>query len=97
MERVHCFAVVKFLQYLDVILTQDSAEEVEIDKRLTKRSNVYRMFSKFLKSKAISRVAKVIIHNTDTRRTLLYVSELWVMTKASENKVEIVEIWKRKI
>ncbi|KAI4455091.1 hypothetical protein MML48_9g00014462 [Holotrichia oblita] len=68
-------------------------KEKELEKRLKKGSKAG-MFSKMLKSKNISKVAKLGVYQTVLRPTVTYACETWTLTKKEETKLEV---WERKV
>lgn len=81
-------------EYLGVTVTNKNEEDKEIEKRIIKGSKAMGTMKRMLKSKEVSRAAKVRIYRTVIRPTVVYGCEAWVLTKKNEMKLEV---WERKM
>lgn len=93
-NNVYSFEEVTNFTYLGVTLTNDNEEDTEIKTRIMKGSKCVGSLYKFLKSKSISRAAKLRTYKTIIRPTVLFGCELWVLSKRNQ---QILEVWERKI
>lgn len=93
-ERIYRFARVKEFEYLGVLLTSSNDEEKEIQRRITKGSRAMGALNRLLRSKELSRTARIRIYETIIRPTVLYGCDTWILTKRSDTKLEA---WERKM
>jgi len=77
--------------YLGVELNTRGSEESEIQHRIISANKAYFALSHIFRSKIIHRKSKIWIYKTIIRPILCYGCETWVMTKNSQNKLEVFE------
>jgi len=88
------FEEVESYMYLGVLVNNKCEEDKEIELRLAKSRSCLGGLNRILKSKNISRNAKLRIYKTVLRPTLTYGCETWVLNKNNQTKLEI---WERKV
>lgn len=93
-DKEYGFERVQSFNYLGVIITEKSEEKDEIQNRLAKGSKSAGALSRLLKSKQLTRQAKIKLYETVIRPTVLYGCETWILTK---NLEESLEVWERKM
>jgi Reverse transcriptase (RNA-dependent DNA polymerase) len=87
-ERVSAFC------YLGVTITDNDNETTEWKERVTKGNRSTGALQRIMSTKTVSRKAKLRIYETVIRPTVLYGSELWILSK---KHVTELQIWERKI
>ena len=92
--KVYNFEKVMSFEYLGVTVTHNNDEDKEIEKRLSRGSRAVGSLRRLLKSKEVSRAAKIRMYRTIIRPTVVYGCETWIMTKKNENRLAV---WERKI
>lgn len=88
------FEQVESYVYLGTVISENGEESKEIEARLIKGDKCAGALNKIIRSKNVSRRAKLHLYKTVIRPTALYGSETWILNKAEENKIDI---WERKI
>jgi len=95
---------VQSFTYLGVELNTRGSEESEIQHRIISTNKAYFALSHIFRSKIIHRKSKTRIYKTIIRPILCYGCKTWVMTKNSQNNLEVFErrilrriwIWRRR-
>lgn len=92
-RKLKCQKVKSFV-YLGALITENSDEKEEIKARLIKGQRSQASLRQLLKSKELSRTAKVRIYRTIIRPTVTYAAETWILNK---NQQQCLEGWERKV
>ena len=85
------FEVVNDFVYLGSIISNNHDTSMEIKRRILAAQRAYFSVSHLLKSRKISRYAKVTMYKTLIRPVVLYGSESWNMTSADEHAIGVFE------
>lgn len=88
------FENARSFKYLGTIITEENENLEEIKERIGAGNRCYFNTIHLLKSRTLSRSCKKVIYKTVIRPVVTYGSETWVMTKKSE---ELLNMWERKI
>uniref|UniRef100_A0A6P7GWI7 Uncharacterized protein LOC114347641 n=1 Tax=Diabrotica virgifera virgifera TaxID=50390 RepID=A0A6P7GWI7_DIAVI len=88
------FEEVERFEYLGTVFTRDPNCEEKIQKRIMSVNRAIFAFNGLLRSKHISRRAKLRTYKTVIRPIVTYASETWVTTKKHQ---ELLLVWERKI
>jgi hypothetical protein len=81
-------------EYLGNILNENDDMAIDIKVRLAKGNKCYCALNNLIKSKHISRSAKLNIYRTIIRSIVMYASETWRLRKLEE---KMIITWERKI
>ena len=85
------FQVVNDFVYLGSIISNNHDTTMEIKRRILAAQRAYFAVSHLLKSRKISRYAKLTMYKTLIRPVVLYGSESWNMTLADEHAIGVFE------
>jgi hypothetical protein len=77
--------------YLGTLITTDNNTSAEINSRITSANRSYFGLVNTLKAKNINRKYKVIIYKTLIKPVLMYGAEIWVLSKADELRLGVLE------
>ena len=78
-------------KYLGVIVTNDGRMKREVEARIGAGNRCYSSLIELLKKRSISRATKLRLYNSIVRPIILYGCETWALTKAMENRFEVLE------
>jgi hypothetical protein len=81
-------------EYLGTLLNENDDMAMDIKVRLAKGNKCYYALNNLIKSKNISRSAKLNIYRTIIRPIVMYASETWRLRKQEE---KMIITWERKI
>jgi hypothetical protein len=77
--------------YLGTLITTDNNTSAEINNRITLANRSYFGLANILKAKNITRKYKVIIYKALIKPVLMYGAETWVLSKADELRLGVLE------
>lgn len=92
--RTYKFEEVERFEYLGTVFTRKPGSKEEIQKRIMAGNRCVYALNKILKSKSVSRGAKIRIYKSVIRPVVLYASETWTMNKSEQ---EMLQVWERKV
>jgi hypothetical protein len=81
-------------EYLGTILNENDDMAMDIKARIATGNKCYYALNSLIKSKNISRSAKLNIYRTIIRPIVMYASETWRLRKSEE---KLIITWERKI
>lgn len=83
----HDFQGCSEFKYLGVTITKDNIELVEIENRIAAANRCFWAVQKLMSKKILSRTTKLRIYKTIIEPVILYGSEMWSLSKASEKNL----------
>jgi hypothetical protein len=83
----HNFERTDSFKYLGVVVTTKNGVSAEIQARTAAGNGCYIVLQSILKSKSISRKAKLAIYKKIIKPIVKYASETWVLTKKDETLI----------
>ena len=85
------FEVVKEFKYLRTIITSENKYEKDVAARIIAGNRAYYSLRTLLKSKILSRPAKIRVYKTIIRPTITYGSETWTLNQRETTKLLVLE------
>lgn len=90
----YSFSAVSQFKYLGAIVTEKNEMDEEVKARIAAGSRCFFSLGKAMRSKAMSRNAKLLIYRTIIRPVVTYGCETWVLTTKNER---LLNVWERKM